>query len=188
MFSEGEGQWALDYIRTNWGTQMKKVDFNGAWYEMWESPRGMTKSHAWCSGPTALLPEIVLGVEPLMPGWKQFKIQPCLYDLKWAEGVVPSVAGNIRVKLKKLTIDNVETGMQINAVVPENTTSKIYVPVMPSKDFTISVNNKKIWEGGKFIGANNKISYDSKSDEFIVFEFQAGNYVIDAFNTEQNEK
>ncbi len=40
MFSEGEGQWALDYIRTYWGKQMNKEDFNGAWYEMWESPRG----------------------------------------------------------------------------------------------------------------------------------------------------
>lgn len=56
-----------------------------------------------------------------------------------------------------------------DAVVPENTTSLIYVPVLPSKDFTIYANDKKIWEGGKFIDANNKISYDSKSGDFIVF-------------------
>lgn len=31
---------------------------------------------------------------------------------------------------------------------------------------------------GKFIGANSKISYDSKSGDFIVFEFQAGSYEI----------
>jgi hypothetical protein len=180
MFSEGEGQWALDYIRSNWGAQMKKEDFNGAWYEMWESPRGMTKSHAWCSGPTALLPEKVLGVEPILPGWKQFKIQPRLCDLQWAEGVVPSVAGDISVKLKKLTKGKVEIGIQIEAVVPENTSSKIYVPVQPSKDFTISVNNKKIWKDGAFIDSNNKISYDSKSGDFIVFEFQSGSYEINA--------
>ena len=180
MFDEGEGQWALDYIRTYWGKQMNKEDFNGAWYEMWESPRGMTKSHAWCSGPTALLPEIVLGVEPIMPGWKQFKIQPCLYDLEWAEGVVPSVAGNISVKLKKLTKDNTETGMQIEAVIPENTSSKIYVPIHPSDHFAIYVNNKKIWKDGKFTGTNNKISYDSKSDDYIILEFQPGSYVINA--------
>lgn len=180
MFSEGEGEWALNYIRNNWGAQMNKEDFNGAWYEMWESPRGMTKSHAWCSGPTALLPEKVLGVEPIKPGWKQFKIQPCLYDLEWAEGVIPSVAGNISVKLKKQTKGNTETGMQIDAVIPENTSSKIYVPLQSSKDFSISVNDKKIWESGKFIGANNKISFDSKSDDFIVFEVQPGSYVINA--------
>jgi hypothetical protein len=180
MFSEGEGQWALDYIRTNWGAQMKKEDFNGAWYEMWESPQGMTKSHAWCSGPTALLPEKVLGVEPIMPGWKQFKIQPRLYDLKWAEGVVPSVAGDISVKLKKLTKGKVETGMQIKAVIPATTTSKIYVPVQSSEHFAIYVNNNKIWKDGAFIDSNNKISYDSKSGDFIVFEFQAGAYEINA--------
>jgi hypothetical protein len=48
------------------------------------------------------------------------------------------------------------------------------------KNFTISVNDKKIWEGGKLISANNKISYDSKSGGFIVFEFQAGSYEINA--------
>jgi alpha-L-rhamnosidase len=184
MFSEGEGQWALDYMRANWGAQMKRDDFNGAWYEMWESPQGMTKSHAWCSGPTALLPEKVLGVEPVEPGWKQFKIQPRLCDLQWAEGVVPSVAGNISVKLKKLTKGDTETGLQIEAVIPEKTSSLIHVPVLSSKDFTISVNDKKIWERGKFIGANNKISFDSKSDDFIVFEFQAGSYEIKAVDND----
>ncbi len=180
LFSEGEGQWALDYIRTYWGAQMNKEDFNGAWYEMWEAPRGMSKSHAWCSGPTALLPEMVLGVEPIQPGWKEFKIQPNLYDLEWAEGVVPSVAGNISVKLKKLTKGDTETGMQINAVVPQNTSSKIYVPTQPSEQFVISVNDKEIWRDGKFIGTDNKVSYTSKSDDFVVFEFQAGSYEIKA--------
>ena len=37
MFTEGEGQWALDYIRKYWGSQMKQDDFNGAWHEMWAS-------------------------------------------------------------------------------------------------------------------------------------------------------
>ena len=68
--------------------------------------------------------------------------------------------------------------MQIKAVIPANTSSKIYVPAQPSENFTISVNNKKIWKDGAFIDTNNKISYDSKSDEFIVFEFQAGSYEI----------
>ncbi len=178
MFSEGEGQWALDYMRTYWGSQMKQADFNGAWHEMWV-PWGST-SHSWCSGPTALLPEKVLGVEPVSPGWKQFKIQPCLYDLKWAEGVVPSVAGDISVKLKRLIKGKIDTGMQIKVVVPENTTSKIYVPIQPSENFAIYVNDKIIWEDGNPISADKKISYDSKSDKFIVFEFLAGSYEINA--------
>ncbi|MCP4312087.1 MAG: family 78 glycoside hydrolase catalytic domain [Bacteroidetes bacterium] len=178
MFSEGEGQWALDYMRNHWGDQMKRDDFNGAWHEMWET--WGTTSHSWCSGPTALLPEKVLGVEPLLPGWKQFKIQPCLYDLKWAEGVVPSVAGDISVKLKKLVRGNTETGMQIKAVVPANTTSKIYVPIRPSDHFSISVNGNNIWKNGTFTPDNKIISYDSKTDDYIVFVFKPGSYEINA--------
>lgn len=178
MFSEGEGQWALDYIRTNWSAQMKRDDFNGAWHEMWET--WGTTSHAWCSGPTALLPEKVLGVKPTLPGWKQFKIQPCLYDLEWAEGVVPSVAGNISVKLKRLMKDDKDIGLRIETTIPESTTSKVYVPCLPSKHFAIYVNDSIIWNDGNFIGVNNKISFDSKSTEFVVFEFQSGNYVINA--------
>jgi hypothetical protein len=39
---------------------------------------------------------------------------------------------------------------------------------------------KLIWQDGKLTVASDKISYDSESDEFIVFEFQAGTYVINA--------
>ncbi len=178
MFSEGEGQWALDYMRTHWGKQMKQDDFNGAWHEMWEH-WGST-SHSWCSGPTALLPEKVLGVEPILPGWKQFKIQPSLFDLEWAEGVVPSVAGDIHVKLKRLMTDGAETGLQIETVVPENTSSMIYIPVRSSEYPAIYVNDKIIWQDGKLTGASDKITYNSESDDYIVFEFQAGSYVIHA--------
>jgi len=180
LFAEGEGHWALDYIRTYWGRQINKEDFNGAWYELWESPPGMSKSHAWCSGPTALLPEIVFGVEPIQPGWKKYKIQPCLYDLEWAEGVIPSIAGNISLKLKKLKKDNAETGLQIEAVVPELSSAMIHVPIRSSDHFAIHVNDELIWQDGKHTGASDKISFNSETDKFIVFEFQAGSYVINA--------
>jgi len=68
--------------------------------------------------------------------------------------------------------------MQIEAVIPENTSSKIYVPIQSSEHFAIYVNNKKIWKDGAFIDSNNKISYDLISGDFIVFEFQPGTYVI----------
>jgi hypothetical protein len=180
LSSEGEGQWALDYMRTYWGKQMNEEDFNGAWYEMWESPRGMSKSHAWCSGPTALLPEIVFGLEPIQPGWKQFKIKPSLYDLEWAEGIIPSVAGNISVSLKKLKNETTDTGLQIEVLVPELTSALIYVPLQSSENFAIRVNDKLNWQNGKFTGGSKKIAYNSVSGDHVVFEFQPGSYVIDA--------
>ena len=185
LFSEAEGQWALDYIRTYWGKQMKEDGFNGAWYEMWKPGRGHSKSHAWGAGPTALLSEKVLGVEPILAGWKQFKIKPYLGDLEWCEGVVPSVAGDISVKLKKLKKNKLVNGLQIKATIPLNTTSKIHVPIQPSKHFTIEVNHSKIWKDGRFVGANKNISLETQTDDFIVFEFQPGSYTINAVKDQQ---
>ena len=80
---------------------MKLKSFNGGWQEGWNVEEwtgdiGST-SHAWCSGPTALLPQKVLGAEPLSPGWKEFRIAPHPGDLKWAKGIIPSPVGNIPV-------------------------------------------------------------------------------------------
>jgi hypothetical protein len=179
LFSEGEGQWALDYMRKHWGDQMKRESFNGAWHEMWET--WGTTSHSWCSGPTALLPEKVLGVEPLAPGWKEFRIRPSLCDLDWAEGVVPSVAGNILVKLKLIRKGEEGSGLEIWAAIPEQTRAKIHVPFQSADDFSIAVNNKLIWQDGVSTASDKRISYDSISDDYMVFEFQAGSYTIVAY-------
>ena len=85
---------------------MNRNDFNGAWFENWIPKLGRSKSHAWCAGPTALLPEKILGIEPILPGWKKFKIKPNLYDLDWCKGIIPSLAGDINVNLKKLRKQN----------------------------------------------------------------------------------
>ena len=180
LFSEGEVLWALNYIKKHWGEQMNRNDFNGAWFENWIPKLGRSKSHAWGGGPTALLSEKVLGVEPVLAGWKQFKIKPYLGNLEWCEGVVPSVAGNISLKLKKLRKNKLVHGLQIKATIPLNTTSIIYVPIHSPKNFYIEVNNFKIWRDRKFWGANKNISFVTQTDDFIVFEFQSGSYTINA--------
>ena len=47
----------------------------------------------------------------------------------------------------------------------------------------LQANNGDFWYIGKieaFIDSNNKIAYESKSNDFIVFEFQSGSYEINA--------
>lgn len=183
MFSEGRGQWALDYIRTYWGEQTRDQDFNGAWHEGWNNKWGST-SHAWCAGPTALLPEKVLGVEPILPGWKKFRVKPCLYDLTWAEGVIPTAAGDIIVKVKQMDSGKPRQGMQINAVIPADTVSEIYVPVDQSENAAIYANGVIIWKDGTFVGTDKKISHQSTMSTFVVFECQPGSYVIDSYEVD----
>lgn len=125
---DAKPQWSLDFIRNNWGTQMKTPLFNGSWHENWDianfSSDLMTTSHAWCSGPTALLPQKVLGVEPTSAGWQTFSVKPNFCDLKWAKGIVPTPYGSITVDWE----NNTEGVFKLYVLVPDKTTSKVSVP------------------------------------------------------------
>ena len=125
---DSKPQWALDFIRKNWGGQMKSQFFNGAWHECWDIENFltdlMTTSHAWCSGPTALLPQKVLGIEPISAGWKTFSVRPNPCDLKWAKGVVSTSFGPIAAEWH---LDpNGTFNLYLN--VPEETTASIAIP------------------------------------------------------------
>ena len=176
MFSEGQGQWSLDYIRTYWGEQFGSKDFNGAWHEGWNCDWGST-SHAWCSGPTALLPEKALGVEPVSPGWKKFCIKPRLADLKWAQGIIPTISGDIYVKLQSIN-EAGKTGIKINTVIPVKTISLVYVPIEQNEKSEIHINGKLIWQDGTFFEIDDNISYQHKAKDYVLFEILPGSYDI----------
>lgn len=162
MFDE-KPQWSLDYIRKYWGEQMKLPLFNGGWHEAWEIEKWPNEiasaSHAWCSGPTALLPQKVLGVEPVSSGWKTFSVKPNPCDLKWAKGIVPSPFGAICVDWK---VDEKGT-FDLYVLVPENTSAEIAVPVSdPQK---VSVNGKPI---DKFRSDNGKVIFQAVPGEYEI--------------------
>lgn len=139
MFAAGKDQWALDYMRKNWGEQTKLGSFNGAWQEGWNLPWGST-SHAWSSGPTALLPQKVLGLEPTGYGWKTFVVRPHIGDLMWAKGTVATVSGHILVAWEKA----VGGHFTLKLTVPEATQASVYLPSEDKK--TVKINGKSLAE------------------------------------------
>lgn len=64
---------------------------------MYGRPFGMSRCHAWASGPAAALPELVLGLRPTGPGWRTARADPLLGDLAWAAAVVPVPGGDLTV-------------------------------------------------------------------------------------------
>jgi hypothetical protein len=126
-------------MRKHWGAQTKLPSFNGAWHEGWDLSWGAT-SHAWSSGPTALLIEKVLGIEPTGYGWKTFNVKPHLGDLTWANGKVATVAGEIIASWKKLS----EQKFNLNINVPARTSAKVYLPTINQQ--SITVNGKAVSE------------------------------------------
>ena len=162
MFDE-KPQWSLDYIRKYWGGQMKLPLFNGGWHEAWEIEKWpneiATTSHAWCSGPTALLPQKVLGVEPVSSGWKTFSVKPNPCDLKWAKGIIPSPFGAIGVDWK---VDEKNT-FSLYVLVPENTSAEVSVPaVNPQK---VSVNGRLI---SNFKTGNGEVVFSASPGEYEI--------------------
>jgi len=133
MLSEGQEQWALDYMRRNWGAQTKLASFNGAWQEGWDLSWGST-SHAWSSGPTALLPEKFLGLEPTGYGWKVFTVKPIIADLKWAKGKVNTVSGDISAEWKKSATNH----FTLELSVPEGTKASVYLPTLNQRSILVN--------------------------------------------------
>jgi len=172
MFDE-KPQWSLDYIRKYWGEQMNSPFFNGAWHEAWDIEHWNneigTTSHAWSSGPTALLPQKVLGVEPVSSGWKTFSVKPNPCDLKWAKGIVPSPLGDINVDWK---VDEKGT-FRLYVLIPENTSAEIAVPGTDAKKISINGNSFDQVRGISFIHMKNgKVVFVAAPGEYQIESIQ----------------
>lgn len=63
-----------------------------------ETEAAGSRCHGWSAGPAYLLPAHVLGVQPAAPGFAAVVIDPQLGGLQWAEGVVPTPKGLIRLR------------------------------------------------------------------------------------------
>ncbi|KAE8152395.1 putative alpha-L-rhamnosidase C [Aspergillus avenaceus] len=53
--------------------------------------------HAWGAGPTADLSRYVLGIQPVTPGFKEWRVAPQTLGLDWAEGRYPTPHGEVSV-------------------------------------------------------------------------------------------
>jgi hypothetical protein len=164
---DSKPQWSLDFIRKNWGDQMKSPFFNGAWHECWDIANFatdlMTTSHAWCSGPTALLPQKVLGVEPLSAGWQTFSVRPNPCDLNWAKGAVTSPFGPICIEWH---IDKNKT-FNLYIAVPEHTIAEISLP---------GTNPDKIKINDQPTGTNPDIKIKGMINGRLTLEAKPGDY------------
>ena len=90
------------------------------WWETPKEPR--SECHAWSATPTYRLMEMVLGVRPAAPGFEKVIVEPRTVGLAWAEGVVPTPRGDIKVRWEngaKLAVD---------VTLPEGVTGEVVLP------------------------------------------------------------
>lgn len=122
----GEMQAALDVVRTYWGKmidlgattfwedfdirwaenacridempQTGKADVHGDFGKFCYRQFRHSLCHGWASGPTAFMSRHILGVYPVIPGYRKVRLHPNLGALSFAEGKIPTPLGVIDVR------------------------------------------------------------------------------------------
>ncbi len=99
---------ALRDIRAAWG-RMLDADSITCWERLdvpemnathyYDAPGSYC--HGWGASPAYQLPEWILGVRPVKDGYEEIIVELHLGDLDWAEGSVPTPAGEIFVRGEK---------------------------------------------------------------------------------------
>jgi hypothetical protein len=135
---------ALALLRAEWGPMVEPgPDYTGALWENVTTDGGPQKgstslAHGWSTEPTAQLTGSVLGVRPVLPGYRTWTIAPHPGDLAWVRGRVPTPSGPIDVNWsgRSLTVD-----------APAGTTGAVTLPV-PADARTIEQDGRVVWRAG----------------------------------------
>ena len=93
----------LERIRADWGYMLRR----GA-TSFWETLEGErafghcgSLCHGWSAVPAYILPRYLLGVEPLSPGFRKFRVAPLVTAADSASGTIPTPHGDIAVEWRK---------------------------------------------------------------------------------------
>jgi hypothetical protein len=69
----------------------------------YHEPGWPTRSHChgWSASPLYYLPQVILGIRPTAAGGREFRIEPELCHLRWAEGAVATPHGPLYVRVER---------------------------------------------------------------------------------------
>ena len=106
---------------------------------------GGTYNHAWSGGPLTLLSSLVVGVEPLEPGYASFRVAPRPGSLARARAVVPSVRGRIVAEVRQP--EGSDGPIELAVTVPEGTRALV---VVPGRRARVELAGQTVWtaDGG----------------------------------------
>lgn len=148
-------QFLLDAIYhagdADYGLQMLTKTDDRSWYNMlkigstitleaWDNKYKINQdwNHAWGSAPANIIPQKLMGVEPLTPGYCLAKIKPQLGSLKWADATIPTIKGDINIH-----IENKEKSYSMQLFIPANMDAELYLP-LPSFKYKVTDNGREI--------------------------------------------
>ncbi|KAL2877083.1 hypothetical protein SGCOL_007705 [Colletotrichum sp. CLE4] len=103
--------------------------------------------HGWAAGPTAELSRYVLGIQTIVPGFAEWKVEPLTLGLEWARGRYPTVLGDVAVNWR---FEGEMLRMEIES--PAGSKGKVYLPepMVTSLDKSVVRVNGVVMNGTQF--------------------------------------
>jgi hypothetical protein len=115
----------LENIRRRWGPWAASGE--PTFWELWRLGEATSTCHAWSATPTFDLSTEVLGITPLTPGLRRFRVAPCPTDLEWAEGIFPSPCGDIAVAWRQAS-----DRFELTLTTPAGAVAEVVLPACPA--------------------------------------------------------
>ena len=102
---------------------------------------GTSLAHPWSSAVPVLTTGI-LGVAPEEDGFRTWRVEPHLADLRWAEGRVPVPGGSLAVRWRRASDDQ---SFELSVEAPAGTVGRVVVPLLGA-DRTIARDGAIVWD------------------------------------------
>ncbi|WP_257669705.1 family 78 glycoside hydrolase catalytic domain [Parapedobacter tibetensis] len=149
-------QFLLDATYTagdaNYGLSLLTSQGDRSWYNMIRAGSTITMeawdnkykpnqdwNHAWGAVPANAIPRKLMGVEPLEPGWRTFRVRPQIGSLEWATIKVPTLKGSVDLSCRQG-----QGTYSMHLTIPPNTQAYIEIPVQAIPNPQVTVNGRKV--------------------------------------------
>ncbi|HEY1122052.1 MAG TPA: family 78 glycoside hydrolase catalytic domain [Haloferula sp.] len=129
LYEAGEGEQALSLLTSNdlrsWRNMSEKVGSTMT-LEAWDPSLkpNLDWNHAWGAAPANLIPRGLMGIEPLEPGFKRFRVRPQTGALEQAKLKLPTPKGPILLELK----GKEAASWSAKLTVPAGTAAEFHLP------------------------------------------------------------
>lgn len=123
-------------------------------------------NHAWGAAPANIIPRLLVGVEPIAPGYASARIKPRIGSLNNVDAVVPTIRGPIEVSIKRD-----EGEYRLRCAIPANMSAEIHFPASDLSQVT---------ESGLPVQQARCVEYIGTHQNCCVFRVQSGRYDFSA--------
>jgi len=145
LFKAGEANHALDLILAEGLRSWHNMLAKGATitWEAWDQSIKPNQdwNHAWGAAPGNIIARYILGVQPLEPGYGRVRVSPQLGRLTEAEGVIPTIRGDIQVRAWRSSPD---APLNLSVKVPVGVSVETPIEESPATEGLISLASPKI--------------------------------------------